>query len=143
MRVRLQVTLQLPRDAATVGKVRRVLTGAMAALGVLDGDADDIRLIITEACTNVIKHADEVDGYTVSVELSATRCVLEVTNIGEPVDPRLWSVALPGGSPAEYGRGLQIIEAIADTVTVLPGELGGVTIRAVKALRWSPGTMLS
>ena len=105
MRVRLQVTLQLPRDTATVGKVRRVLTGAMAALGVVDGDADDIRLIVTEACTNVIKHADEVDEYTVTVELSTAGCVLEVSNVGRPVDPRLWSVALPGGSTAEYGRG--------------------------------------
>jgi hypothetical protein len=53
----------------------------------------------------------------------------------------LWTSALSGGPPAEYGRGLQTIEAVADTVTVLLGGLGGVTVRAVKALRWSPGTM--
>lgn len=54
----ISLDLQLPRDAASVPATRRLLDAALAALGVEDQIRDDIEVMLTEACTNVIKHAE-------------------------------------------------------------------------------------
>src|SRR5579875_3392871 len=126
------MVLYLPRDAASVPVSRQVLDGCLATLGVTPDTRTDIALALSEACANVIQHADPADEYEVLATASNGRCVIEVVNTahrdgaGEPGDDE------PGGSDgsdgpggqvftpprtpvsptAEHGRGLQIIDAV-------------------------------
>ena len=55
LEVPASVRLTLPARAENVGVVRQVLD---AVLGEMDpGLLDDVRLAVTEACTNVVRHA--------------------------------------------------------------------------------------
>jgi serine/threonine-protein kinase RsbW len=70
--VAFRLALRLPRDASTVPLVRRMLAQALTTLGVADECRDDIGLILTEACANVVEHAWDADDYEVSAPHCAT-----------------------------------------------------------------------
>jgi anti-sigma regulatory factor (Ser/Thr protein kinase) len=102
--IALRLALHLPRDAATVPLVRRLLAQSLQTLGVASSCRDDIGLIVTEACTNVIEHAQQTDDYEITIEVSSSRCVIHVVNAGAAVDPSLLSPsprsAVPASLPA-------------------------------------------
>jgi serine/threonine-protein kinase RsbW len=134
--IALRLVLSLPRDASTVPLVRRILDQALSTLGIVEGCRDDIGLILTEACANVIEHARATDDYEIAVQLTDTRCVIEVVNAGMVIDPtRLALVAQPDQLD-EHGRGLQIIRSLADELYLTPTTRGGLALRAVATLRW-------
>lgn len=107
------IALRLPRDAASVPLIRQLLDATLRALGVVPHIRDDLELLLTEACTNVIRHADPSDDYTVSAGVYADRCVIRVIDTGAGFDPQAMEYA-PAG--AEHGRGLQIMRALADDI---------------------------
>lgn len=130
----LRLALSLPRDAATVPVARRLLSQALTTLGVAEDCRDDICLILTEACTNVIDHARATAEYEISAGFVADQCVIEVINAGAVVDrTRLVAAADP---LADRGRGLPIMRALADELQVSPADGGGVVLRAATTLRW-------
>jgi serine/threonine-protein kinase RsbW len=161
--IALRLALHLPRDAATVPLVRRLLDQALRTLGVADGCRDDIGLILTEACANVIEHALRIDDYEITIEVAGERCVVHVVNAGPQVDParlaarssapgpgeglpprpRDESSAAPSVDPLfdavldEHGRGLHIIRSLADELYVTPALSGGLVLQAVITLRWT------
>ncbi|WP_433462436.1 ATP-binding protein [Spirillospora sp. CA-128828] len=105
--------LLLPRDAASVPATRRLLAAALAALGVEDHIRSDIEMMLTEACTNVIKHAEHGADYTVRAMIQDRRCVIKVIDSGAGFDAE----RVPRPDPvAEHGRGLLIMRTLADDV---------------------------
>ncbi|WP_433065857.1 ATP-binding protein [Dactylosporangium sp. CS-033363] len=87
MSIALRLALHLPRDAATVPVVRRLLDQALRTLGVEPSCRDDVGLILTEACANVIEHALQIHDYEITIDVSGERCVIHVINAGAVVDP--------------------------------------------------------
>jgi anti-sigma regulatory factor (Ser/Thr protein kinase) len=111
--VEISLDLQLPRDAASVPATRRLLAAALTALGVEDHIRGDIEMMLTEACTNVIKHAEHGADYTVRAVIQDRRCVIKVIDSGTGFDP----ARVPRPDPvAEHGRGLLIMRMLADDV---------------------------
>lgn len=147
MSIALRLALHLPRDAATVPMARRLLDQALGTLGVEPGCRDDIGLILTEACANVIEHALETDDYEISIDISDVRCVIHVVNDGSVIDPNRLILAtemtdreLAAMDLAvldEHGRGLHIIRALADELYLTPATSGGLVLQAVTTLRWT------
>jgi serine/threonine-protein kinase RsbW len=145
--IALRLALHLPRDAATVPMVRRLLDQALHTLGVDGGCRDDIGLILTEACANVIEHALEIDDYEIAIDVSGERCVIHVINAGAVVDPADLSAPEPSVPVVfdpvfdpvldEHGRGLHIIRSLADELYVTPSLAGGLVLQAVTTLRWT------
>jgi serine/threonine-protein kinase RsbW len=145
--IALRLALHLPRDAATVPMARRLLDQALRTLGVEPGCRDDIGLILTEACANVIEHARDTDDYEISIDISDHRCVIHVVNDGSVVDPGRLILAtemsdrelaaLDFAVLDEHGRGLHIIRALADELYLTAGQTGGVVLQAVTTLRWT------
>lgn len=131
-----RLALHLPRDASTVPLVRRLLGQALRTVGVAEECRDDLCLILTEACANVIEHADAVDQYDISAEFTTERCVIEVVNAGAVVDPARLCLVPDPAVITEGGRGLRIIRALADEVRVTAADGGGLSLRAVTILRW-------
>ncbi|WP_238019858.1 ATP-binding protein [Dactylosporangium sp. AC04546] len=139
MSIALRLALNLPRDAATVPMARRLLDRALHTLGVDPGCRDDVGLILTEACANVIEHALETDDYEITIDVSDVRCVIHVVNAGAAVDPArlVLATGLPDGRLDEHGRGLHIIRALADELYLTPALGGGLALQAVTTLRWT------
>jgi serine/threonine-protein kinase RsbW len=134
-------------ETLSVPVMRRVLGDTLRGLGVDEESVYDLLLAATEACTNVLRHGGpDVRGYTVMASLGAVGCQVEVADEGAGLVPpetgRRDEVA--GPEPAvplaqlpESGRGLAIMRAFVDNVTLdtSPGRGTVVTLR--KHIRWS------
>ncbi|MFI7127087.1 ATP-binding protein [Nonomuraea sp. NPDC050153] len=130
------IALRLPRDAASVPLIRKMLDGTLRSLGVEPQIRDDIELMLTEACSNVIRHADPSDDYTVSASVLDDRCIIKVIDNGGGFDPSTIIDPAPG---AEHGRGLLIMRALADDIRFVNRQEHGAVVCLEKRLRYAPG----
>ncbi len=128
------VRLTIPAKPEYITLGRLALTG-LARLRPLSQDVlGDVKLALTEACTNSVRHAyDGGDGVVdIVYELHEDKLVVEVTDEGEGFEHE------PGDSSPEEltegGLGIAIIEALTDTLEIGPRAGGGSTIRFVKLL---------
>ena len=132
------VRLTIPAKPEYIILSRLALT-ALARVRPLSPDTlADLKLALTEACSNSVRHAyGEGEGHVeISFELSADRLVVEVTDDGtgfeleEEAGP-----SVDGDDLTEGGLGIAIIRSIADELEVGPGEVGrGSRLRFVKHL---------
>jgi serine/threonine-protein kinase RsbW len=134
--VEATIALRLPRDAASVPMIRQMLDGTLRSLGVEPQIRDDIELMLTEACSNVIKHAAPSDDYTVSASVHDHLCVIKVVDTGNGFDPRK---VLEAEETNEHGRGLQIMRALADDIRFTNRREHGAVVCLEKHLRYAPG----
>lgn len=117
------VRLDIPALPAFVGVARSVVTTVATTLEGIDDDRlDDLRLAVSEACTNA------VDGKDAAGRRVVLSCVVD----GEALDVTIEEAA-GGLSPdaiAEGGWGLQLITALVDDVTFSRSGGGtGITLR--------------
>jgi serine/threonine-protein kinase RsbW len=97
----------------------------------------DLKLALTEACTNSVRHAYGGNDGVVEIlyELHADRLVVEVSDRGEGfAPPSAPAVPLDSEELSEGGLGIAIIEALADELEIRDGEDGGSRLRFVKRL---------
>jgi serine/threonine-protein kinase RsbW len=138
----IKMVLYLPRDAVSVPVSRQVLNSCLETLGVTADTRGDIALALGEACANVIQHAGPGDEYEVLVSAKDCQCVIEVVNAASRDGGQLDGFALAGDrvpAAAEHGRGLQIIDAVADNVQLTANKRHGTTVHFEKKLEWVPG----
>jgi anti-sigma regulatory factor (Ser/Thr protein kinase) len=107
------VRLTLPARPENVAVVRHVLGAFAEALQLPDPVIEDMRLAVTEACTNVVRHA-YADGEPGPVEI-----------LIRPVDDALDIVVSdegrglgPSDDTSGPGLGLPLIAALADTLEI-------------------------
>ena len=135
----IKLVLFLPRDAASVPVTRQILDNCLDTLGVVADIRTDIALALTEACANVVQHAGPGDEYEVKARALNGRCIIEVENTSSaPL------ALVPNDQPvpplAEHGRGLSIIDAVADNLQLTGnGTRGVTTVHFEKALGYLPG----
>jgi serine/threonine-protein kinase RsbW len=155
--VEIKMVLYLPRDVASVPVSRQVLDGCLQTLGVTPDTRADIALAIDEACANVVQHAGPGEEYEVQVSARNGRCVIEVLSTGSADGEPVADGSLPGilsdargaggvvltGDPvpatAEHGRGLKIIDTVADNLQLTGNDRHGLTVHFEKTLDWLPG----
>jgi serine/threonine-protein kinase RsbW len=97
----------------------------------------DLKLALTEACTNSVRHAYAGGEGTVDIlyELHDDKLVVEVVDEGEGFEPPTGpSSALVDDDLSEGGLGIAIIEALADEVEIRERAQGGSFLRFVKHL---------
>ncbi|WUI02771.1 ATP-binding protein [Spirillospora sp. NBC_00431] len=139
--MQLALVLCLPRDAETVQLTRGVLDASLKVLGVTAETRDDITLALGEACANVVQHADPADEYEMRVGVHDSRCRIEVIDAGRGFDAAmLEKVRADATLTAEHGRGLQIIDALAENLQIANGPQHGAMVRFEKPLAWEPGS---
>jgi serine/threonine-protein kinase RsbW len=146
-------------ETLSVPVMRRVLGDTLRGLGVDEESVYDILLAATEACTNVLTHGgQQVRGYEVVTSLGSVGCQIEVADEGIGLPPQKSRTVARAGrtreprEPApvaghehetpiaqlpESGRGLAVMRACVDQVTLdsQPGRGTVVTMR--KHIRWS------
>ncbi len=116
---------------------RRVLDAALASLGVTEDCRSDVRLALSEACTNVIRHANPSQNFQVQVRFDEKQCAIEVSDDGPGIEATP-DLSAPMASPFdESGRGLQMIALVTDEIEVRPGRPRGTVLRFVKRLTWN------
>ena len=138
----LKIALCLPRDGKTVSLVRAVAADALARFGVTRECSDDIGLALSEACANVIRHADESDEYEVRLEVDDLRCAITVIDTGRGLDVGDLTSAMPEPS-SPGGRGVALMRALTDQVDFTSEPESGTIVHLVKMLTVSPGAPLS
>jgi serine/threonine-protein kinase RsbW len=132
--VEIKLTLALPRDELSVPVVRRVLKQAMQTLGVQADCISDVELALTEACSNVLNHADAVE-YEVSAGIAGDTCVIEVFDRGRGFDSDNHG-HVDAEHSSEGGRGIQLMRALVDRVEFETSQPAGTLVRLEKQLEW-------
>jgi serine/threonine-protein kinase RsbW len=114
------VKLTLPARPENVAVIRHVLGAFAEALRLPDGLVEDLRLAVTEACTNVVRHAysPESPG-PVEISIRPEDDVVSVV-----VADRGRGIGTSSDTKGP-GLGLPLIAAIADEVELQPVPGGG------------------
>ncbi|MFB7931855.1 MULTISPECIES: ATP-binding protein [Streptomyces] len=144
-------SLHLRREAASVPLARRLLIGTMETAGVDPDISYDLSVALSEACANAVEHGGGMarggpgsEAYRVTAYLDGEKCRIEVADAG-PGFPassvsRSRPPIRPAHSDAEDGRGLCLIQELADHVHFgnKPGR-GGAVVSFDKVLKWREG----
>src|SRR5215203_7419766 len=121
-----EVLLTMPARAEGVGVVRQALAGMADALDCDAAVLADMKMAVTEACTNVVVHAyDEAEGMLEVEMLAADEgLTIVVRDHGSGIHPR------PSHhQPPALGLGLPLIAALSDSFE-LKGSAGeGTEVR--------------
>jgi serine/threonine-protein kinase RsbW len=131
-----QVRLMIPARPEYITLCRLALTGLARLRPFSEELLADLKLALTEACSNSVRHAygeSDVGAVEIVYELRPDRLVIEVTDEGEGFDP---ANAGPGEEDlSEGGLGIAIIRAVADEVEIGARANGrGSRLRFEKAL---------
>jgi serine/threonine-protein kinase RsbW len=106
------IRLTLPARPENVAVVRHVITALAEALRLPEDVNYDMRLAVTEACTNVVRHAYDGDEGTIDVVVRPNGETLEVVvaDSGRGIEQ--------SPDAAGPGLGLALIAALADTLEI-------------------------
>ena len=130
-----RVQLTIPAKAEYITLCRLALTGIARLRPLGEETLADLKLALTEACSNSVRHAyANGEGHVdIRYELLPDRLVVEVTDDGEGFDPA--HARDENGELSEGGLGIAIIRSIADELEIGVGEDGrGSRLRVVKVL---------
>lgn len=129
------VRLTIPAKAEYITLVRLALTGLAGLRSLSDETLGDLKLAVTEAASNSVRHAYGNGDGTVEVvyELEHDRLTVEVNDNGQGFVHE--GASVDRGELDEGGLGIAIIQALADEFEVgaRPGGTGS-RLRFVKLL---------
>ncbi|RJX39052.1 anti-sigma B factor RsbW [Paenibacillus pinisoli] len=125
------VRLQIPADADYIDLVRNNLLGVATKLGFSFEEIEDMKVAVSEACSNAVLHGakEETGGVIdVSFEFDTAGLVIRVVNYGVPFaysDARKAASGIQGNHPSELrvgGLGIYLMEALMDEVEMSSDE---------------------
>ncbi|HEX6132104.1 MAG TPA: ATP-binding protein [Actinomycetota bacterium] len=131
------VRLTIPAKPEYITLSRLALTGLSRVRPLGEDTLADLKLALTEACSNSVRHAyGDAGGHVeISFELLDDRLVVEVADDGSGFEPAAAPPQLDGDDLVEGGLGIAIIRSIADEVEIRGRENGrGSRLRFVKLL---------
>ncbi|MGZ4386005.1 MAG: ATP-binding protein [Gaiellaceae bacterium] len=130
---RATIKLAIPAKAEYITLGRLALTGIGHVRQLSEETLSDLKLALTEACTNSVRHAYPDGGGTVriSYELESGRLAIDVSDDGT-------GFGSTGGRESdgfdESGLGIAIIRAIADELEISERPGGGSSLHFAKLL---------
>jgi len=116
--------LRVPATAEYLPIVRQALRGFLEADGMEGERIEDVLLAVTEACSNVVRHAYRDEDDTGDVDLIAAvgndAVTITVVDSGLGFAPRVDSPGL--------GLGLPVMAALATRLEISTGDEGGTIV---------------
>ncbi|MHA6480682.1 ATP-binding protein [Paenibacillus sp. strain BS8-2] len=127
-----EVQLQIPAHADHIDLVRICLYGIASKLGFAYEDIEDMKVAVSEACSNAILHGDEIGAGVIEVTFRHDdhALIIQIHNEGPPFvfdGSSLASTPLGGAAVQELqsgGLGIYLMEALMDKVEVVPTRDG-------------------
>jgi serine/threonine-protein kinase RsbW len=129
------VRLTIPARPEYITLGRLALTAIAGVRPLSDETLHDLKLALTEACTNSVRHAYHNEGrgsVDIVYELRGDRLAVEVGDAGAGFDPGVATNDVE--KLEEGGLGIAIIRAVTDEVEIAEREGGGSKLRFVKRL---------
>lgn len=130
------VTLAIPARTEYLILARLALAGIAREVPIDQGTLADLKLAVTEACGNAVRHANPAGDGVVTVRYTIQDDAIEIRveddgpGIEQPV-PRTF----PDIELSESGMGLAIIHALVDEVEIGPGAEGRGTVVRLRRSR--------
>jgi serine/threonine-protein kinase RsbW len=109
----MSARVTLARDSRYVSVARGVLSSLLDGLPAPPEVVDDLQMALSEACANVVRHAEGSEASQVDLEVDDERCLVQVSDRGPGFLPRSGDFTL-GNTDDEGGRGLALIRALTD-----------------------------
>jgi serine/threonine-protein kinase RsbW len=131
------ISLRIPAKPEYITLCRLALTGLSHVRDIGDETLAELKLALTEAVSNSVRHAYGPSGeghVDVTYELAPDRLGIEVVDDGEGFDPDE-APAFQGGELSEGGLGIAIIRSIADEFEIQSSQgVRGSRLRFAKNL---------
>ena len=137
------VRLVMPAKSEYLILARLALAGIARETPIEESVLADLKLAVTEACGNAVRHAYAGAPGVVEVRFAVEPGSIEIV-VSDDGDAQRAAPALPATMPAdeppESGMGLAIIEAVVDEldVSARDGAHGGTVVRMTKRLAAQP-----
>lgn len=131
-----EIDLELPARAENIAIVRHAFGALGEVYEISEQRLSDIRLAVTEACTNVVVHAypnEEEGPLEVEAQLTGEQLLIFVRDRGKGIAPRPDSPGL--------GLGLPLIASLADDVKLGHNDDGQTEVRMGFSLRDRDGDL--
>ena len=126
------IKMEISSNPEYVSVISLTTSGIANKVGFCIDDIEDLKVAISEACTNAIKHSLD-DKFIVIYSIIENGLTIEVIDNGKGYDRN--SVSEPNiNDLKEGGMGLFIIESLMDEVTVESQEGKGTSIKMTKYL---------
>jgi serine/threonine-protein kinase RsbW len=129
------VALTIPARPEFIALGRLALTGLARTRALSQEIVADLKLALTEACSNSVRHAYEegrLGVVQIRYELSPDRFVIEVDDEGSGFDPQ--TIERAQEELDEGGLGIAIIRALTDELEIGSRPEGGSRLRFTKLL---------
>ncbi len=130
------VRLSIPAKPEYITLGRLALTAIARLHDLSDDTLGDLKLALTEACTNSVRHAYENGEGAVDIlyELHPDRLAVEVSDEGPGFTPSTRALGPTDNELSEGGLGIAIIRALTDELDVVDADASGSRLRFVKYL---------
>ena len=126
------IKMEITANPEYVSIIRLTTSGIANKVGFCIDDIEDLKVAISEACTNAIKHSSD-DRFTIIYSMIENGLTIEIIDNGKGYDRS--SVSEPDiDNLKESGMGLFIIESLMDEVKIESKEGNGTSIKMTKYL---------
>jgi anti-sigma regulatory factor (Ser/Thr protein kinase) len=118
--------MSLPARAENVAVVRHAIAGLAERIGMDEGAIADLKMVVTEACMNVVVHAypdDETGLLEIEAVPDLDGLTVAVRDFGDGISPR------PGVDRPSLRIGLALIAALSSSFEIRGGVERGTEIR--------------
>lgn len=130
-------TISVPSKAEYVNVVRLTTSAIASRMGFNIEEIEDIKVAVSEACTNAVKHGnhcdEDVKNFDINYYVESDKITIEIKDngIGFCVD----NVEEPDlTSPKEGGLGIFIIKSLMDHVDIKSEPEKGTIMKMIKYL---------
>lgn len=126
------IKINISNDLELLSIIRLTASGVASKMGFDIEDIDDIKVAVSEACTNAMKHSEE-EFFEVKFTILNDRLVIEVKDEGIGCD--VGSIADPDLlNPKTNGLGIFIIKTLMDDFEIVSSRGEGTFVKITKVL---------
>ncbi|SHF03300.1 serine/threonine-protein kinase RsbW [Seinonella peptonophila] len=138
------VSITIPAKPDYVGIARLTVSGIGTRMGFSYDDIEDIKLAVSEACTNVVDHAymDGMGEIDLSYSIYPNRLVIDVVDRGnsfnvEEVMARTGPISVEPtmNTVRERGLGIYLMQTLMDQVDIKGDMIDGVMVTMIKYIQ--------
>lgn len=126
------IKMEISANPEYVSIIRLTTSGIANKVGFCIDDIEDLKVAVSEACTNAIKHSSD-DRFTIVYSMIENGLTIDIIDNGKGYD-RSSIKEVDIHDLKESGMGLFIIESLMDEVSVESQEGKGTSIKMTKYL---------